>query len=113
NQTVTVSVTIPNQDGTWRPGLFVRGEAALAGQSSALLVPAEAILELDAKPVVFVHLGGEAFAARAIRTGRQSNGVVEILSGLTEGEKIVSAGAFTLKAVKEVSGMDSHAGHGH
>ncbi|NLF92798.1 MAG: efflux RND transporter periplasmic adaptor subunit, partial [Oligosphaeraceae bacterium] len=89
NQTVRVSVTITNQEGGWRPGLFVRGETALPGLRTALLVPTDAILELDTRQVVFVHLGGEAFAARDIQRGRQSNGMVEILSGLAPGEKIV------------------------
>lgn len=113
NQTVTVCVMIPNPEGHWRQGLFVRGEAVLQGKSTALIVPAEAVLELDQQRVVFVSLGGEAFTPKKVRLGRQSAGKVEILEGLEAGEPIVSAGAFALKAMKETSGLDSHAGHGH
>lgn len=113
NQTVTVCVMIPNPDGRWRQGLFVRGEAALQGKRTTLIVPAEAVLELDQQRVVFVSLGGEAFTPRNIRCGKQSGGKMEILEGLEAGEPIVIAGAFALKAMKETSGLDSHAGHGH
>jgi len=113
NQTVTVCVLIPNPEGHWRQGLFIRGEAALQGKRTALVIPAEAVLELDRQRVVFVSLGGEAFAPRKVRCGKQSAGKIEILEGLASGEPIVVAGAFALKAIKETSGLDSHAGHGH
>lgn len=113
NQAVTVSVSISNPDGHWRPGLFVRGELTLPGNRTAVLVPAEAVHDLDNQPVVFIPSGGEAFTIRPVRRGRQRAGIVEILDGLDHGQTIVTIGAFTLKAVKATSGLDSHAGHGH
>ena len=41
---------------------------------------------------------GYSFRARRVRVGRHSDSVVEIVSGLQAGEKVVVAGAFRLKS---------------
>jgi cobalt-zinc-cadmium efflux system membrane fusion protein len=48
--------------------------------------------------VVFVPKSGNEFAIRAIGRGRDMDGAVEVLSGLTANETVVVGGAFLLKA---------------
>ncbi|MDY4706059.1 MAG: hypothetical protein SO365_06705 [Prevotella sp.] len=40
--------------------------------------------------------GGKTFEPREVRTGRKEGGMTEILSGLSKGETIAAAGAYTL-----------------
>lgn len=78
-----------------KPGMFMHGELHL-GSSPALVVPEAAVLFRDAKPFVFV-LQGDRVAVQHIETGTRSQGFVEVLSGLRDGEKVVLAGAGYLK----------------
>jgi cobalt-zinc-cadmium efflux system membrane fusion protein len=85
--------------------------APLAGGAPVLAVPAAAVLTVDGRTSVFVPVAGEAgaFLPRAVAVGDAAVGMVPILSGLVEGEQVVVAGAFILKAELGKGG----AGHGH
>lgn len=78
-----------------KPGMFMHGELYL-GSSPALVVPEAAVLFRDAKPFVFVLKNGVS-AVSPIETGTRDQGLVEVLSGLAAGEKVVVAGAGYLK----------------
>ena len=63
-----------------------------------LAVPRTALIEVAGKTVVFVaHPDGD-FELHDVVTGEASIGMVEIVSGLREGEEVVVEGAFTLKS---------------
>jgi len=64
---------------------------------SALTVPAEAIIHSGTRKVVFVAKEEGKFEPREVKIGTESNeGFVEIISGLFEGEKVVTSGQFLL-----------------
>jgi len=92
-------------DPLLKPGMFAQVElvsAAAAGEAGAavLAVPEGAVQTVEGKPSVFVPVLGEAntFAARAVGVGRPVGGWLPVTSGLVEGERIVTAGTFILKA---------------
>ncbi len=66
---------------------IITGEA-----SAAPAVPQEAIVYEGEQARVWVVGAGDTLALREIRTGRISNGTVEILAGLSAGEKVVTSG---------------------
>jgi cobalt-zinc-cadmium efflux system membrane fusion protein len=70
----------------------------------ALAVPVGALQQLEQAQVVFVQRSVEAFETRPVRLGRTLDGLVEVLEGLKEGERIVVAGSFHLKSI--VAGKD-------
>lgn len=59
--------------------------------TSALTIPVSVIQKTSKGDVVYVADGGKAKAVQ-IQTGKNSNGQVEILSGLTAGDKVITAG---------------------
>ncbi len=62
-----------------------------------LVIPAEAILRSGVRNVVFVDLGEGKFAPREIVTGAEGDGgLVRVVSGLNEGETIVTSAQFLL-----------------
>ncbi len=93
--------------------MFATVELALAGDAPPVLaVPEDAIQDLDGKKVVFVAENETEFAARQVQAGRAAGGMVEIVSGLQEGERYAVKGAFILKSeVKKGEVVDEH-GHG-
>ncbi|MDX9741425.1 MAG: efflux RND transporter periplasmic adaptor subunit [Gammaproteobacteria bacterium] len=78
--------------GGWRPGASVNGSVTLAKREGALLVPAMSVVQRPGGKVVYVVAGASA-EARAVRTGIQQDGLVEIVDGLRGDETVVVDGA--------------------
>jgi YHS domain-containing protein len=62
----------------------------------AIAVPADAILDSGLKKTVFVDRGNGLFEPREVETGWQLGNRIEIVKGLTPGEKIVLSGNFLI-----------------
>lgn len=88
---------IRNEDGLWRPGLFVTAELITAEDEVGVLVPHEAIHTIENKPLVFVQENG-GFEKRPVALGRRNGSACEIVSGLKPGERYVAKGGFILKS---------------
>jgi len=87
-RTVKVRVAIDNREGRYRPGMYAT--VVLAGAAHpALLVPPAALLQGGLETRVLVETAPFRFAPRVVATGAQAGGMVEILSGLEAGERIV------------------------
>jgi len=61
-----------------------------------LIVPESALVDEDGKPVAFVQLAGETFEKRYIEVGNRENGFVQVLSGLSKGEYVMTKGAYAV-----------------
>jgi cobalt-zinc-cadmium efflux system membrane fusion protein len=109
-RTATVRAVLPNEEGEWRPGLFVTGRVETASVEVPIALPTTAIQTVGEVPIVFVQ-GDDAFAPRPVHLGRYGPHFVEVTSGLEAGELYVAAGAFTLKA--ELQRGELGEGHGH
>lgn len=109
-RTGTARVIIDNPDGRLRPGQFVTAEIAIGEGGRNLHVPANAVVEVEGRASVFVPVEG-GFAPWPVETGSSRDGLTEIREGLSEGERFVSEGAFTLKAQLEKDAFGD--GHAH
>lgn len=69
----------------------------ITGTEKIIAVPDSAIVNRGQLVMVFISNGGKA-EMRVIKTGRRLGGVTEILSGLNEGDKIVTENAQQLKS---------------
>ena len=115
-RTGRVRIEVPNDAGALRPGMFARVEIAAgppagAANGQSVVVPEAAVQTVEGRPAVFVPVKGEpnTFQKRPVTVGRPAGGMVPVLSGLREGEGVVVAGTFILKA--ELG--KAEAGHGH
>jgi cobalt-zinc-cadmium efflux system membrane fusion protein len=109
-RTVKVRAVIQNPGGLLKPQTFVRGKIAADVQASILAVPREAVQTHEGKTVVFVagdHPG--EFEAKEVKTGDTVAGLTEITSGLEPGARVVTKGAFTVKAQAQKAEL----GHSH
>jgi len=90
---LSVRADVENQEGELKPGMFANFSIITGEAETAPAVPQRAIVyEGDAARVWVVEDDGE-IAARSIRTGRIADGIVEVLAGLSPGEKVVTSGA--------------------
>lgn len=112
-RTVKARIEVANPGRKLKPEMFATVELALAADAPPVLaVPEDAVQDLDGKKVVFVAENETEFAARQVQPGRSASGMVEIVSGLKEGELYAVKGSFILKSeVKKGEVVDEH-GHG-
>ncbi len=94
-RTVRVRALVPTPDENLRPETFVqvRIEVALGEQ---LALPREAVLDTGEHQIVFVVHGEGDFEPRSVRLGREAQGFYEVLSGLAEGEEVVTSANFLI-----------------
>ena len=86
---------IANPDATLRAGMFARVSVRLAERAAAVLVPEQAIVPLGGRQWLVKVLdgpGGPRAERIEVRTGIRRDGEVEILDGLSAGERVVTAG---------------------
>ena len=99
-RTVKARVAVANPGRKLKPEMFATVELALPADAAAVLaVPEDALQDLDGKKVLFaVTEKGDEFKPRSVELGRSTGGMVEIVSGLKEGERYAIKGAFILKS---------------
>lgn len=90
-------IELENKDGKWRPGEFANAAIATSAQDVDLIIPKEAVQNIEGKPVVFVRTD-TGFEKRDVAIGREDSRHVEVISGITKGESLAVSGTFTLKA---------------
>lgn len=92
-----VRLVVDNKNGSLKPAGYATVEfAAATANIKHLTVPSEAILRNSAGDHVIVRLSGGKFQARDVETGAASGGQTEILSGLKEGEEVVTSAQFLI-----------------
>lgn len=97
NRAAKAYVEIPNSKGDWRPGLFVTAELVQNERKAPVAVPVEAIQTFRDWSVVFIRYGNH-FEARPLELGLSDGKKVEVLNGLSPGEKYATSNSFVIKA---------------
>ena len=99
-RTLKARVEVANPDRKLKPEMFARIELTPPANSViTLVVPEDALQEIDGKKVLFVtDEKQENFRPEAVETGRYSGGMVEIVSGIKEGNRYAVKGSFILKS---------------
>jgi cobalt-zinc-cadmium efflux system membrane fusion protein len=98
-RTAPVRVEVDHPEIPIRPGQSVLAKIHTAKPvASAIVVPRSAVTSVDGKPTVFVVHDATSVEPRAIQLGGQDGDRVEVINGLNEQDKIVTAGVFALKS---------------
>ncbi len=93
--TLKVRLETANPSFILKPGMFVDVELPIE-LPSALVVPADAIVDSGLRKTVFVNRGEGYFEPRQVETGWRIGDQVEVLTGLIAGEQIVVSGTFLI-----------------
>jgi RND family efflux transporter MFP subunit len=102
-RTARVRMEFHNPGYLLKPGMFASVELRADLAPSALLVPDMAILRSGEKNTVFVALDGGKFEPRTVTLGpRAEDDMYQVLSGLNEGERVVTSGQFMLDSESQL-----------
>ena len=89
-RSILLRATVANRDAVLRPGMFARVQLQFA-QDQALVVPEAALTPSGQAQYVYRVRDGVA-ERRAVTIGERREGLVEILTGVGEGDQLVVAG---------------------
>ena len=102
-RTAKVRMEFHNPGYFLKPGMFATVHVTSELEPSALLVPDMAVLRSGEKTTVFVALDGGKFDPRTVTLGPQAeDDTYQVLSGLKEGERIVTSGQFMLDSESQL-----------
>jgi Cu(I)/Ag(I) efflux system membrane fusion protein len=98
-RTAMVRVALPNPDLALRPGQYATARLEVEISPRTLVVPREAVIDSGVRQIAFVALDAGHFEPRKIAMGAEGDdGLVQVLSGLAPGERVVTSGQFLLDA---------------
>lgn len=98
-RTAKVRCEVRNTDSRLKLDMFATVELPTTFSRRSLAAPAGAMQEVGGRTVVFVRKTATRFEPRRVLPGKRVRDLVEITQGLTEGEPIVTSGAFHLKSI--------------
>lgn len=94
---VTLRIEAPNPGRRLKPQMLVTVAIASTAPRRVLVVPSRALQTMDGETVVFVQQGDQ-FLRRAVVIGATVDGEVEVVTGLREGDRVATSGAFLLRS---------------
>jgi multidrug efflux pump subunit AcrA (membrane-fusion protein) len=92
-RSVKARIEIDNPGQKLKPEMFADAKISV-DLGRKLAVPEEAVIDTGVKQAVFVAKPGGYFEARQVTLGAKAGNYYEVISGLKEGEEVVSAGNF-------------------
>jgi membrane fusion protein (multidrug efflux system) len=96
--TVTIRARFPNPQSILLPGMFVTAQFAQAVQTSAILVPQQAVArDPQGNATLFVVGPGNRAVQRTVQAGRTQGTDWVVTGGLAPGEKVITQGTANLK----------------
>ncbi len=99
SRSAKVVAEVPNPDGVLKGGAFVKGRIVTAIRAAVTQVPRDALMNWNVEQQtaeVFVVSNGKA-EKREIKIGTTNHVAVQVLSGVTSGEQVVTRGWFQLR----------------
>ena len=96
-RTLQARVELENPQFRLRANMFAHAEVAVRDHFTTLVVPSSAVQWEGCCNVVFVKKSDTEFEPRKVHLGITAGNVYEVLSGVHEGEEIVTQGSFLLK----------------
>ncbi len=93
-----VRIEFTNTGGRLRPEMLARAELPVGEKKAALLVPQEAVQQVNGQDAVFVRLSADHFVVRPIQAGEPVQGMVQVVAGIQPGDQVVTDGSFLVKS---------------
>jgi membrane fusion protein, copper/silver efflux system len=103
-RTSAARIEVANPELRLRPGMYVRARLLTAQAAPVLAVPRTAVLDTGTQKLVYVAKGNGEFEAREVQLGESYDGYYPVISGLEDGEQVVTRGAFMIDSQTRITG---------
>ena len=113
SRTVPVIYELDNPEKQLKIGMFADVSIKTGGVIETLAVPTSAVYNENDANIVYVHVEGESFAKRMIKTGITDRGYTEIIEGIAGGERVVTLGGYQIRLSSLSTVMPTGHGHAH
>jgi len=95
-RTIKVRLEFDNPGIELKPNMFANIDIRASKQVNAIVIPSEAVLRTGDRDTVLVVRGLGKYEPRNVELGISSQGFVQILAGVDEGEEIVTSAQFLI-----------------
>jgi RND family efflux transporter MFP subunit len=102
-RTMLTEVDVPNPDLTLSPGMYAQTAIQLQQKPDALILPTQAVLENGTQSYVLALDGSNHVVRRDVTLGIQTADKTEIVSGLSEGDRVIASGQSGYQAGEAVT----------
>ncbi len=97
-RTASLRIELPNADGLLLANMYADVEIATGGGRPVVTVPDSAVIDTGDRQVVILDKGEGSFEPRPVKIGGRGEGMVEIMDGVAEGERVVVSANFLIDA---------------
>jgi Cu(I)/Ag(I) efflux system membrane fusion protein len=112
-RTAKVRFDLPNPEFKLKPEMWANVELKIP-LGRKLVIPEDAVMDSGTMQMVFVDRGEGHFESRHIQVGSKTEGYYEVLSGIKEGERVVTSANFLIDSESQLKGgMAGMGGHQH
>jgi multidrug efflux pump subunit AcrA (membrane-fusion protein) len=94
-RTLRVRIELDNPGLALRPGMWAN-VTLVGAEAERTSVPESAVLHAGTRSFVFLDLGGGRFRPREVQLGMRSDDRIEVLAGVSAGDRVVVAGTFLI-----------------
>ncbi len=112
SRTVPLVYEVKNPQGRLRIDMTLTLYLATSRAEDTLAIPESAIVDDEGRPTAFVQRSGETFEKRLLTLGIRDGGFVQVLSGLSEGERVVTKEGYAIRLASVSTSIPAH-GHAH
>ena len=114
-RTMETEIDFENSNGKLLPGMYTETVLQLSDRKDVLVVPMEAVTQNAGEARILVVNGQNIVEERKVKLGTQGKSTVEVLSGLTDGERIIVGNQSQFQSgekviPKEIKLLDAEAG---
>ncbi len=96
-RTLTARAEVSNADRRLRPEMFAE-VTVVTDEQSVMTIPRTAVQQVGSRTVVFLIRGARKFESREVLLGQASAEQIQVVSGLTVDDEVVTQGSYALKA---------------
>jgi RND family efflux transporter MFP subunit len=110
SKSVRARIELANSNNDLKPGMFATVEVT-GPPSQGLIVPEDAVIDSGRQQIVFVATGNGRFEPRTVTLGLHRDDRFIVLSGVTEGEQVVTRAAFLIDSESQLqAAIDGYRG---
>jgi RND family efflux transporter MFP subunit len=112
SRTAPLIFDVPNPQKTLAVGMFADVNVLTGEERTVLAIPTSAVVDDGGESVAYVEREGESFERRSLTLGVRDGDFVEVIDGLSHGERVVTRGAYYVRLAAASGAIPAH-GHAH